>query len=235
MAMGTISRARKRIDAVRATLLLTVRQRCFYLFCALALLIVAVPLYEDTAAGRIALNGLSLLILLSGASAMGRGGGSFVISLLVAAPAAVFQVLGYTAGDHRYLILSQAFAAAFYFITVNYLLLYALRREVLTMDKLYGAAAGYLMTGVMWSYFYSLLLWFHPGALAMNGEPLIATEPSTILYFSFVTLTATGMSDILPVAPVARILCVFEMVTGVLFIAVLIARLAGQYPQGKVP
>jgi hypothetical protein len=235
MAMGTIRTARERINAAQATLLLTVRQRCFYLFFALALLIVAVPLYEETAAGRIALNALSLLILLSGASAMGRGGGSFVISLLLAAPAAVFQVLGYTADDHRYLVLSQAFAAAFYFITVSYLLLYALRREVLTMDKLYGAAAGYLMMGVMWSYFYNLLLWFHPGALAMNGEPLIATEPSTILYFSFVTLTATGMSDILPVAPVARILCVFEMVTGVLVIAVLIARLAGQYRPEKQP
>jgi hypothetical protein len=233
--MGTIRRVRDRIDAASATLLLTVRQRCFYLFCALVLLIVAVPLYEESAAGRIALNVMSLLILLSGASAIGRGGGAFVISLLLAAPAAVFQVLGYASEDHRYIILSQAFAAAFYFITVSYLLLYALRREVLTMDKLYGAAAGYLMMGTMWAYFYNLLLWFHPGALTINGEPLIATEPSTILFFSFATLTATGMSDILPVAPVARILCVFEMVTGVLFIAVLIARLAGQYPPDQRP
>jgi hypothetical protein len=69
----------------------------------------------------------------------------------------------------------------------------------------------------------------------MNSEPLIATEPSTIFYFSFATLTATGMSDILPVAPLARILCMFEMVTGVLFIAVLIARLAGQYPPRQQP
>jgi hypothetical protein len=228
--MGTMRRARGRIDAARATVLLTVRQRCFYLFCALVLMIVAVPLYEESTAGRIALNVMSLLILLSGASAIGRGGGAFVISLLLAAPAAVFQLLGYSSADHRYLILSQAFAAAFYFITVTYLLLYALRRDVLTMDKLYGAAAGYLMMGVMWAYFYNLLLWSHPGALTINGEPLIATEPSTILYFSFATLTATGMSDILPVAPVARILCVFEMVIGVLFIAVLIARLAGSYP-----
>ena len=220
----------ERLDAVRATVALTVRQRCFYLFCALVLLLVAVPLYEGSPAGRIALNIMNLLILLSGASAIGRGGGSFVISLLLAAPAAIFQALGYAAGDPYYVILSQAFAAAFYFVTVNYLLLYALRREVLTMDKLYGAAAGYLMMGVMWAYFYNLLIWFHPGSLAMNGEPLIAAEPSTTLYFSFVTLTGTGMSDVLPVAPFARILCVFEMVTGVLFIAVLIARLAGQYP-----
>jgi len=226
-------RSRQKIDAARAMVLLTVRQRCFYLFCALLLLIVAVPLYEESPAGRIALNLLSLLILLSGASAIGRGGGSFVISLLLAAPAAIFQILGYASEGPRFIILSQAFAAGFYFMTVTYLLLYALRREVLTMDKLYGAAAGYLMMGVMWAYFYDLLLWIHPGALTINGEPLIFTEPSAILYFSFATLTATGMSDILPVAPFARILCVFEMVTGVLFIAVLIARLAGQYPSDK--
>ena len=228
-----MAEAGEQVGAARATIALTVRQRCFYLFCALVLLIIAVPLYEDSAAGRIALNILSLLILLSGASVIGRGGGSFVISLLLAAPAGIFQVLGYASGDARYVILSQAFAAGFYFITVSYLLLYALRPEVLTMDKLYGAAAGYLMMGVMWAYFYSLLLWIHPGALTINGEPLIATEPSTILYFSFVTLTATGMSDILPVAALARILCMFEMVTGVLFIAVLIARLATQYPPRK--
>ena len=224
--MGT----RERIDAASATVALTVRQRCFYLFCALILLLVAVPLYEDAPAGRIALNVMSLLILLTGASAIGRSVGAFVISLLLASPAAVFQMLGLALHDARYMILSQAFAAGFYFITVSYLLLYALRREVLTMDKLYGAAAGYLMMGMMWAYFYDLLLWIHPGALTMNGEPLISAEPSTMLYFSFVTLTATGMSDILPVAPMARILCLFEMVTGVLFIAVLIARLASQYP-----
>lgn len=227
--MGT----RQQIDAARATVAITVRQRCFYLFCALVLLLVAVPLYEDSPTGRISLNVMSLLILLSGASAIGRGGGSFVISLLLASPAAIFQVIGYASHDARHVILSQAFTAAFYIVTVTYLLLYALRREVLTMDKLYGAAAGYLMMGVIWAYFYDLLLWVHPGALVMNGEPLISAEPSTMLFFSFATLTATGMSDILPVAPLARTLCLFEMVTGVLFIAVLIARLAGQYPPAK--
>jgi Na+/H+-dicarboxylate symporter len=64
----------------------------------------------------------------------------------------------------------------------------------------------------------------------MNGQPMTSLTPSTMLYFSFVTLTATGMSDIMPVHPVARMLCTLEMITGILFIAVLIARLAGSYP-----
>ena len=51
-----------------------------------------------------------------------------------------------------------------------------------------------------------------------------------MLYFSYVTLTSTGMSDVMPAHPIARILCVLEMITGLLYITVLIARLAGSYP-----
>ena len=43
-------------------------------------------------------------------------------------------------------------------------------------------------------------------------------------------LTSTGFGDIVPVHPVARMLSVLEQVAGVLFIAILIARLAGTYP-----
>lgn len=212
------------------TAALTVRQRCFYLFFALLLLAIAVPLLEDSPHGRIVLNAISLLILLASAGAVGRSSGALVIALLLAAPAAAFQVLAFVDDAPRLLILSQAFAAGFYTITISYLLVYALQREVLTMDKLYGAAAVYLVLGLLWAYLYSILLWFHPGALAINGAPVNTLPPSSLVYFSFASLTATGMSDILPVLPMARMLCMFEMITGVLFVAVLIARLAGTYP-----
>jgi hypothetical protein len=173
------------IDDATATVVLTVRQRCFYLFCAL---------------------------------------------LLLAAPAAVFQVLSYSYGEPRLNIMSQGFAAVFYAVTISYLLVYTLQRQVLTMDKLYGAAAVFLMLAVLWAYLYNILLWGYPGALTMSGAPMNSALPSSMFYFSVATLTATGMSDILPVHPVARILCAFEMIVGVLFLAVLIARLAGNYP-----
>jgi len=212
------------------TVVLTVRQRCFYLFCALLVLAVAVPFLEGSPRGREVLNGISLLILISSACAIGRGLGALLIALLLAAPAAVFQVLSYAYGEPRLNVMSQGFAAAFYAITISYLLVYALQREVLTMDKLYGAAAVFLMLAILWAYLYNILLWFYPGALAMNGAPITSAPPSSMLYFSIATLTATGMSDILPVHPIARTLCGFEMITGVLFLAVLIARLAGTYP-----
>ena len=213
----------------RDTLSITLHQRCFYLFCALLLVLMSVPFLEGSPHGRIVLIILNLTVLVSGAAAIG-GLGSLVIGVLLAVPAALCMVVGQVYEVRGWVILSNAFSAAFYFITVSYLLSYALRRDVLTMDKLYGAAAGYLMLGALWTYFYVILLWFHPGALVLNGAPVSVVPPSTMLYFSFVTLTSTGMSDLMAVHPIARILCVFEMVIGVLFIAVLIARLAGGYP-----
>jgi hypothetical protein len=221
---------RARLKAAQAIALLTMQQRCFWLFTALLLLLVSVPFLEDAPAGRLALNAATLLVLVAGAGAISRGAGAMVISALLALPTALFLLVALVYDQPHLRILSQGFGAAFYFTVVSYLLSYTLRRDVLTMDKLYGAAAAFLLIGILWGYLYSILVSFYPGALTMNGAPLQALQPSTMLYFSFVTLTATGMSDIMPVHPVARILCALEMITGVLFIAVLIARLAGSYP-----
>ena len=222
---------RRRVaEAARDTLVVTMRQRCFWLFALLLLLLVSVPFLEASPAGRIVLNVTSLLTLVAGAAAITQRAGAALISLLLAVPTALFLFLALVYDQPQFRIWSQAFAAAFYFAVTSYLLSYTLRRDVMTMDKLYGAAAAFLLLGVLWGFLYLILLATYPGALTLNGVPMTSAPPSTILYFSFVTLTATGMSDIMPAHPVARMMCSLEMITGVLFIAVLIARLAGSYP-----
>ena len=216
--------------AARDTLIVTMRQRCFWLFALLLLLLVSVPFLEASPVGRVVLNVTSLLTLIAGAAAITQRAGATLISLLLAVPTALFLFLAVIYDQPEFRLWSQAFAAAFYFAVTSYLLSYTLRRDVMTMDKLYGAAAAFLLLGVLWGFLYLILLATYPGALSLNGVPMTSAPPSTILYFSFVTLTATGMSDIMPAHPVARMMCSLEMITGVLFIAVLIARLAGSYP-----
>jgi hypothetical protein len=223
----------ERFQAARDNLRLTMQQRCFWLFSVLLLLVVSVPFLEDSTAGRMTLNVTSLLTLIAAAGAISRSGGAILISALLALPTALFLLVSLVQDQPQMRVLSQAFGAAFFFMVTSYLLSYTLRRDIMTMDKLYGAAAAFLLLGVLWGYLYSILLAFYPGALTLNGQPLTSLQPSSMLYFSFVTLTATGMSDIMPAHPVARTLCMLEMITGVLFIAVLIARLAGSYPPQK--
>jgi hypothetical protein len=45
------------------------------------------------------------------------------------------------------------------------------------------------------------------------------------IYYSFITLSTVGYGDITPVANVAKMLAAMEGITGVLYVAVLIARL----------
>lgn len=58
---------------------------------------------------------------------------------------------------------------------------------------------------------------------------MTAPTLADFLYYSFVTLTTLGFGDITPVTARARSLAVLEAVTGVLFVALLIARLVGMY------
>jgi hypothetical protein len=107
-----------------------------------------------------------------------------------------------------------------------YLLLYVFQPEVMTADKLFGAAAGYLMLGVLWAYFYMLLGFAIPNSFSTGGQPG-TPDFFDSLYFSITVLTSTGFGDITPLTRPARSLVVVEQVVGALFIAILIARLAG--------
>jgi len=51
----------------------------------------------------------------------------------------------------------------------------------------------------------------------------------TGFYFSFITLSTVGYGDITPVSRIARWLAAMEAMTGLLYVAVLIARLVSLY------
>ena len=58
--------------------------------------------------------------------------------------------------------------------------------------------------------------------ILMQDNPALA---SSLIYFSFVTLTTTGYGDVFPLHPIARSLCNLEAVIGQLYPATLLARL----------
>jgi hypothetical protein len=217
------------IDRVRATVGQVFFQRCFYLFVAILALVMLVLLLEPSPRGRVLINGVNLLVLVAAVAAVGRTPLSFVVALLLAAPAFGFQVLAIDEADPSLLLRSWAFGALLYAATVGYQLHYVFRRDVMTTDKLYGAAAAYLMLGVLWGYLYAIADQLQPGSFAFGG----AAGPAAfndLVYFSFTVLTSTGFGDVVPLRRYARGLCVLEQLAGALFLAILIARLAGVYP-----
>jgi hypothetical protein len=207
-------------------------QRCFYLFFVLLAFVGIVPFIDPTPAGRVATALLNALIVVAAVAAVGRTVLSFVVALLLAGPALYFHWLGVTAGDSTSVALSWAFGAALYAATILYLLLYVFQPEVMTADKLYGAAAVYLLIGALWAHLYALVDHFYPGSFSATAS-LTSRKVVDLLYFSYTVLTSTGFGDIAPLTPQARAVCVIEQLIGALFVAILIARLAGVYPPSR--
>ena len=184
---------------------LTVRQRCFYLFCALLLLILLAPLLENTTRGRLALNGISLLVLLSGAAAIGNGRLRHALGLLLGVPAAALQAAGLLFEKTNLLVVSWGFSAAFY------LLVRGLPPDLCTAARsahdgqaLRAPPRRLIMLAVLWDLLLRHpLLVVDPGALTMGGTPISARDGQhSLMYLQLSsTLTSTGMSDILPLQP----------------------------------
>jgi hypothetical protein len=217
------------ISTTRETLSRIFYQRCFWLFIVLVAAIGAVSFVPATDQGRLVLSAVNMFLLIATVAAVGRTTLSFVIAVLLAIPAVWFQYLGLWHDNDTELAESWMFSAALYFITVAYLLRYVFQPRIMTQDKLFGAAAAYLMIGVLWAFIYAIVGFFYPQSYMIVGQPgrLVFADA---LYFSITVLTSTGFGDVTPLTRQARGMCMIEQITGALFVAILIARLAGVYP-----
>jgi len=97
-----------------------------------------------------------------------------------------------------------------------------LRAGRVTVHRINGAIAAYLLLAVLFANAFSLLEHLNPGSfqgLKVSGAW------GGFLYFSQVTLFTVGYGDITPVAAGARALAMLEGMIGQLFPAILLARL----------
>ena len=101
-----------------------------------------------------------------------------------------------------------------------------LRPGEITLHRLQGAIAAYMLVGLMFAQAFRLVAIGNPGAFLVAGAPADydAVVPR-LTYFSFVTLTTLGYGDITPAHPYSRSLVMLESLFGVLYPAILIARL----------
>lgn len=98
-----------------------------------------------------------------------------------------------------------------------------------TVHRVMGGIAGYLLIGLTWMFAYQLVVEAVPGAIhfesPLEGAP--AQQPTNLIYFSFATLTTVGYGDAYPVHRIARSLAIAEALIGRLYLAILIATLVG--------
>jgi hypothetical protein len=114
----------------------------------------------------------------------------------------------------------HSMAILFFGTVVTLLIRVALAPGRISADRIVAAICVYMLLGALWAEGYALLwAWYGP-VLSPAGASM-----GDVTYFSFVTLTTLGYGDVLPVHPAAKAAAFLEAVTGVLYLATLVARL----------
>ena len=156
---------------------------------------------------------------------------SLVIAIVLAIPAIVGRWINHFRPD---LVPPRVFLVAglvlIAFVVAN-LLRFVLRAPSVNTEVLCASISAYLMLGLMWTMAYWLVDQLTPGgAFSFNTNAgRRSMSGFNAFYFSFITLSTVGYGDITPVSRIARWLAAMEAMTGLLYVAVLIARLVALY------
>jgi len=205
------------------------------LLIALALLFFFFPFVEEVKGGDVIVSILLSLVLLSAVLAVADRKGVFFIALVLAIPAIVGRWINHFRPDlvppPVFLVAGLALIA---FVVAN-LLRFVLRAPSVNTEVLCASISAYLMLGLMWTMAYWLVDQLTPGgAFSFNTNAgTRSMNGFTGFYFSFITLSTVGYGDITPVSRIARWLAAMEAMTGLLYVAVLIARLVSLYSSPK--
>jgi hypothetical protein len=129
-------------------------------------------------------------------------------------------------------IVYHALAAVFLAFAVIVILQRIFRRRAIRTDDVVGALCGYLLAAAVWGNLYGLVYLIHPEAFQISNK--IAAQLGNwhmqrflFDYFSIMTLTTYGFSDIAPAGFPVYSLIWLESVFGQFYIAVVVAQLVG--------
>jgi hypothetical protein len=195
----------------------------------LVLATIVLPMVTLSRVGQFAVSGVFALTLIFGAFATIQR--RFVVYLVIGLTLSTVAV-DLFAGIGASLRLTTL-DTALKLVCLTILLFVTLRRTLrpgrVTVFRVIGAIAGYLLIGFTWTFAYQLLVQQVPNAIYFEPgtADAVAGQPSHLIYFSFITLTTVGYGDVHPVHPAARSLAVAEALVGQLYLATLIASLVG--------
>lgn len=127
--------------------------------------------------------------------------------------------------EHRWiLVFAHGFEAGAYFCAAYGLLRYMFHDRYLTKDELFAAGAVFTLLAWAFAFLYSICQLLIPYSFADPDAQ--AQQPwLDLLFLSFTVQSATGLSDIMPVHPVARMLTMIQMFSGVMYLALIVSRL----------
>jgi len=184
------------------------------------------PFMEGSEVGRALFSVFGIAILGLVVLAVRSTRGLTRVTLLLGAPATGLLLMQAATRSDELQPYSSGFEAVLYFYAAGALIAYMLADHFITRDELWAVGATFTLVAWAFAYVYVVIQAVEPGSFS-GSEADGERTWLELLYLSFTSLTSVGLSDIVPVKPLARGVVMIEMLAGLGYVAVLVSRIIG--------
>ena len=196
------------------------------LLAAQLLQVLAWPFLGGSRLGGAFLGVIGMLAVGSAVLAVRRTPHVSRVVFFLGAPTIVFTLLEAVFPETDAIVLvSGLLHAPFYFYVSYAMLRYLFHDDVITTDEYYATGAAFTVVAWGFAYLFAAVQVVWPDSFSNAGG--FEHTWFELLYLSFSTLTSVGLSDIVAVGEQARSVVMVEMMVGVFYIAMVVARLVG--------
>ena len=188
--------------------------------------VLAWPFLGGSTVGRAFLGVIGMLAVGSAVLAVRRTPHVSRVVFFLGAPTIVFTLLEAVFADvDPIVIVSGCLHAPFYFYVSYAMLRYLFHDDVVTTDEYYATGAAFTVVAWGFAHLFAAVQAIWPDSFS-NASGFEHTW-FELLYLSFSTLTSVGLSDIVAVGGEARAVLMVEMMVGVFYVAMVVARMVG--------
>jgi hypothetical protein len=203
--------------------------RFLLLLASIVILLLLYPIFEENAVGQWTLISLTMLLLIVGVYAVADTRLKLAAALVLAVIPIVTGWLSLVSPLNDVALVYNSSTLLFFVFVTIMVLISVLKSAIIQRDTIYGGICVYLLIGLTYGMGFFLIDTILPGSF--YPYPIDSINRMMTLsdhfYYSFYTLTTLGYGDVVPLTAAARTIAMFCVVSGVLYLAVLIAWLVG--------
>jgi hypothetical protein len=187
--------------------------------------VVLYPLMESSPRGRALFGMFGLLVLGLALWVVRRGPWLTWVAVTLALPVVALSLMTVITPRPDLVVATAALESVFYFYAAGSLIAYMLQDWHVAADELFAAGATFTLLAWAFAYAFVVCQGLQPGSFGSGADGVASRGWTELLYLSVAVLSSVGLSDIMPVTPMARALVMLESFAGIMYIALVVSRL----------
>jgi hypothetical protein len=178
--------------------------------------------------GRLVVNLFGMLVVVLALGVVRATPAYTWLGVTIGVPAVILTIVDWTTGsDPAWQLASAVVHVAFYAYTLIGLLRYMFADDEVSSDDLWAVGATFTVAVWLWAYGYLAVQLVVPGSFTAAVNPSDQRSWLELLFLSTTTMTSTGLSDVVPIKPLARSVVMIQQIAGMLYLAVAVSRIVG--------